>query len=126
MDSKVKKKWLRALRSGRYQQGRHRLRTKHNKFCCLGVLCDLHAKATGKKGWKEETRGMFGAGFSYLGQDTLPPQSVCEWAGFPKVGDLCITNPKVKSRNGRQSDLAKRNDNRATFAEIADLIEAQL
>lgn len=37
-------KWLNALESGEYQQGRGKLRTKDNKFCCLGVLCDLAVK----------------------------------------------------------------------------------
>ena len=40
MDKKIKKKWLKALRSGKYKQGRDALRIG-NKFCCLGVLCDL-------------------------------------------------------------------------------------
>lgn len=34
------KKWLAALESGRYEQGRGYLNCK-NKFCCLGVACDL-------------------------------------------------------------------------------------
>ena len=37
-------KWIDALESGEYQQGRGKLRTKDNKFCCLGVLCDLAVK----------------------------------------------------------------------------------
>jgi hypothetical protein len=37
----VKEKWLEALESGKYQQGQNRLRSVGNKFCCLGVLCDV-------------------------------------------------------------------------------------
>lgn len=41
----VKAKWITALRSGEYRQGRGSLR-EHDAYCCLGVLCDLHAKET--------------------------------------------------------------------------------
>lgn len=39
MTPELKAKWIAALRSGEYQQGRGRLRTDDNRFCCLGVLC---------------------------------------------------------------------------------------
>lgn len=41
MDKAVKKRWLKALRSGSYAQGAGRLKNYENKFCCLGVLCDI-------------------------------------------------------------------------------------
>jgi hypothetical protein len=34
--------WLDALRRGEYKQGKHRLRSRWDEFCCLGVLCDIH------------------------------------------------------------------------------------
>lgn len=42
MNKAIKQKWVKALRSGRYTQGRGRLERivdgeRHN--CCLGVLC---------------------------------------------------------------------------------------
>lgn len=40
MNKKIKKLWLKALRSGEYKQGKLALRIK-NKYCCLGVLCDI-------------------------------------------------------------------------------------
>lgn len=43
MRPKVKKEWIAALRSGDYRQGRGQLRSEDNSFCCLGVLCNLHA-----------------------------------------------------------------------------------
>jgi len=39
----IKKKWLAALRSGKYKKGVGRLRTE-DKFCCLGVLADVCRK----------------------------------------------------------------------------------
>ncbi len=39
-----KKKWVAALRSGKYKQGTGQLKTvkvKSTKWCCLGVACDI-------------------------------------------------------------------------------------
>lgn len=33
-------KWVKALRSGKYEQGKSYLK-KDNKYCCLGVLYDV-------------------------------------------------------------------------------------
>lgn len=49
MNAKLKARWIKALRSGRYKRGTGalcRVSPKGNKkFCCLGVLCDIeHVK----------------------------------------------------------------------------------
>lgn len=41
MDQKLKKKWVEALTSGKYQQAKSRLKD-HSGFCCLGVLRDVN------------------------------------------------------------------------------------
>jgi hypothetical protein len=44
MNKKWKAKWLKALRSGAYSQGRNYLASEESgtaKFCCLGVLVDM-------------------------------------------------------------------------------------
>ena len=41
MDSKLKTRWVEALRSGKYVQGRKMLRGEDGKMCCLGVLCHI-------------------------------------------------------------------------------------
>jgi len=41
MDPTIKKQWLKALRSGQYEQGRMALRTEAGTYCCLGVLVDI-------------------------------------------------------------------------------------
>ncbi len=53
MDPELKKKWVAALRSGEYKQGRNRLHRKvDNSFCCLGVLCEVagYQKEEGEMG----------------------------------------------------------------------------
>lgn len=47
MDKKWKKKWVEALRSGKYTKARSRLKVYNNTFCSIGVLCDLYDP----KGW---------------------------------------------------------------------------
>ncbi len=34
-------KWLEALESGKFEQGRHLLKNLANQYCCLGVLCEV-------------------------------------------------------------------------------------
>ncbi len=41
MNPDIKKNWLFALRSGDYEQGQFALKTNDDKFCCIGVLCDV-------------------------------------------------------------------------------------
>lgn len=44
---KARRLWVKALRSGEYKQGYgylHYKRGGKDKFCCLGVLCDLAVK----------------------------------------------------------------------------------
>lgn len=122
MREDIEQQWVAALRSGEYKQGTGRLRYEEEGeqyFCCLGVLCELHRKATGAGIW-------LGDGYS-AGNDhetTVPPDAVVWWAG---IGD---DNPVIDDEN---NTLAEYNDGsdfadirQHTFAEIADLIEQRL
>lgn len=40
MKKSIMKRWVKALRSGKYKKGTGQLRSG-NRFCCLGVLCEL-------------------------------------------------------------------------------------
>ena len=51
MNAELKKKWLEALRSGKYRQGKHKLRNHNNEFCCLGVLCDVADNTKWREGF---------------------------------------------------------------------------
>lgn len=51
MNKIVKAQWIKALRSGRYAQGRYKLRrTRLGKaqYCCLGVLCRVQGLSFNK------------------------------------------------------------------------------
>lgn len=41
MNQDIKREWVAKLRSGKYEQGKGRLRSKGNQYCCLGVLCEI-------------------------------------------------------------------------------------
>ena len=41
MNKQIMKRWVKALRSGKYKQGKNWLNAGNKKFCCLGVLCEI-------------------------------------------------------------------------------------
>jgi hypothetical protein len=114
MDIRVKGLWTSALRSGQYKQGKECLRDEDDKFCCLGVLCDLYAKEHPEAKW------VMGAFFDAQPADgawtLLPPPGVQRWA------DLGTHDPRVKDYRS----LSQLNDTGSTFVEIADMIEEYL
>ena len=56
MNKNIAKKWIKALKSGKYKQGRSYLKQFNSKgqpqHCCLGVLCELYNE-TMKKNHKK-------------------------------------------------------------------------
>jgi hypothetical protein len=122
MNNDVKAKWVAALRSGEYVQGRSRLRTG-NTFCCLGVLCDLHSKATGGK-WFANLDGTA----SYGRSRSLLPPAVMVWAGLDSSAPDPVVTVKSEFaiRKARRS-LSELNDcDKLPFTKLADLIQEQL
>ena len=113
MNPEVKAEWVAALRSGKYEQGRNKLWGAQG-FCCLGVLCDMHARATGAQ-WEK-----VGDNYYYQRQCNYLPDEVMAWAALDER-----TGPRVNTGTERIS-VAIFNDEGATFAQIADAIEAQL
>ncbi len=94
MKSKIKEKWVAALRSGKYKQGGGQLKTLSGTYCCLGVLCDLHSKSLKKKGFKFSKNGQ------YLGDAHVLSRTVMNWAGLvDDCGDL------KKETNGKKTKL---------------------
>lgn len=92
MNPDVKDLWVNALESGEYEQGRAALcqvnpRTGKKTWCCLGVLCDLAAKAGIGVTVAPTPESRF---ITYDGDPVLLPPAVREWAGLrdsnPKIG----------------------------------------
>lgn len=95
MKPAIKRAWVKALRSGKYKQGRGRLRMRENTFCCLGVLCDLHNKQLKRSLWKRDhsISGHWLYGKKY--NDAVLTNGVMRWAGLrqsdPRVGEFALT-----------------------------------
>lgn len=109
MNKKVKKLWLDALRSGEYAQAGGKLRTTEG-FCCLGVLCDVHSKVTGKGKWLGEVYCTSPSQWK-LGL----PTDVQRWAGLDDYSPAA---------NGLE--LSALNDDGVPFEWIAAVIEHEL
>lgn len=111
MNKDIKKRWLDALRSGKYKQGVGALRKRGYKFCCLGVLCDIVKPSS----WTI-CRGTI---CYQMGNSTgLPPKEVLEVCGI--VDDFF-------GFDGIGFRLTTMNDSEnKTFNEIADFIEEKI
>lgn len=121
MKPEIKQQWVDALRSGKYTQGRGRLRNQAGDFCCLGVLCDLAAEA-GVGKWELTDA----CAPSFEGGPDLDDVSEVKLPGFVKQwAGLNTLNPFVHINRGTES-LASLNDSGKSFNRIADLIEAEL
>lgn len=131
----VKDKWVAALRSGEYQQTKSVLNDA-NGYCCLGVLCDLASK-DGVGSWGELRPGSQRKfnGYSAF----MPSPEVITWAfgespynldnpeslwgtsvrspGYARGATLDYLNDGIKMDDGERRSY--------TFAEIADIIEAE-
>lgn len=113
-----KEKWLKALRSGEYEQGHGYLRTSANHFCCLGVAGDLHNNET----WQipDNEYAVYrtaGGGVEMLVRGDVPDNVYDALNQFYPDHGVATT---ITAR------LASMNDTRRSFAEIADWIEEHL
>jgi hypothetical protein len=116
-EQKLHMRWLiDTLRAGTYKQGMGSLKTG-NKFCCLGVACDIHRQATKSAAWS--------AMGAYLNYQATLPLEVVDYFGFESQRgfefpefDLLIKEPIA---------LDYLNDvKKLSFREIADLLEKKL
>lgn len=108
MNKDLQDKWVKALRSGKYEQGAERLCTQTDsdqeaKFCCLGVLYDIAVddywvrNKTNNFWIPEKNRSSV-----EFGKKTMKELGICqEW----------------------HDDLANLNDAGDFFIELADLID---
>lgn len=118
-------KWVMALRSGQYQQGKHMLRSSKDLYCCLGVACDVYRLETGNGVW-----AMSSHDYAFkLGQVELTlqlPSTVAKWLGLsdsnPVLEPLAEGNLHYAAGT-RVTRATELNDTGTNFNEIADRIE---
>ena len=99
----------------RYEQGKYALRSVDDRFCCLGVLCDLYQKETGEGSWKTGIKGQNYL-YVYEGQNHFLPSGVCDWAGIENENGHYY-------KSGSGSSLTDQNDSGCSFNAIAKIIE---
>ncbi len=108
-----KERWITALRSGKYKQGKGRLLGDNDEFCCLGVACDL----------TNPEISFFGKGtvseIHFLKEDV-------KRIGIPDILKGSTDTARSKEYNPIVKKLANMNDDGKTFNEIADWIEENL
>lgn len=106
MKRKIAAQWADALRSGKYKQGIRRLRDGEY-FCCLGVLCNLHAQAHPEIAAEQTDPNC------YMEADLVIPLDVMKWAGMSSAsGDF-----------GTLETLASLNDKGWSFDQLANIID---
>jgi hypothetical protein len=114
MNRDVKRRWLEALRSDKYEQtdqilGYYNDYSNKRFFCCLGVLCDIYSKETGRGEWLSHSFKIDSV--NYL---NFLPNEVMDWAG------LIENDPRP---NSESATLSAINDSGSDFNDIADIIE---
>ena len=106
--NKLQKKWLEALRSGGHERGKTYLKSEDNRFCCLGVLCDI----VDNKAWVWDEPS-----YEWKGHTGALPESIRAEVGLTDAGEF-------KTPIEGNYSLASLNDSgNYSFAEIADIIE---
>lgn len=111
MDAEIKAKWVEALRSGEYQQARTVLRSLDDKFCCLGVLCQIVEPDRWVLRTSEKCHSVYGV-------TSVPPEEITDPVG---LDNAAIHTLWQMNDGDPRAHIAPRS-----FAEIADYIEKTL
>lgn len=104
-DEFLSKTWPEALESGEFEQGKQTLIDKNNKYCCLGVACELlsQLRLLPRKAWKDDA--------------TLPLRAQT-LLGIREAGEY----RKPRGKYAKRGSLAGDNDRGETFEKIAKTI----
>ena len=103
MNPIIKGKWIGEIRGTKYRQGKNYLRQK-DRYCCLGVLCDIMDNSKWEISSKVNNR------YSYGNYTDVLDYRIRKQAGISFLQMLL---------------LMKMNDSGKTFEEIAKVIETQ-
>lgn len=128
MNPEVKKLWVEALRSGKYEQTTGALESidaqGNSSYCCLGVLCHLarergivQRRVVGPS-WDQTA--------NYAGAASVLPGIVEEWAGVSSYQHLPGFDAPRTDKYGDDANVTFMflNDVKSyTFEQIADVVE---
>jgi hypothetical protein len=122
MNKKIKKLWIKALRSGEFKQGRGFLE-KDDKYCALGVLSVLglvegyctHTDENGVGGFDQRKYSL-----SF---------NIMKWASIAQDGDRFLNEEEhevILKYRGKWTSIARLNDEGVCFKKIAKIIDENL
>lgn len=121
MKPEYKQRWIDALISGDYAQGKKCLK-EENTYCCLGVLCDL-VKDEVEASWESDDKFRCGL----LHYDSILPSKVMELVGLednnPVIEKLEYVPDDYKNNGVKKITLAELNDGGKDFKYIAEVIK---
>jgi hypothetical protein len=115
MKKKMAMKLVKALRSGEYKQGNNRLVDDDDRFCCLGVACNISSVDLD---WKLSSFGEWLIGREYL----ILPEEIQSEFGFHDNEGVPINDGFVKIKGETYLSLSDANDSGVSFGDIADYI----
>ena len=121
------KRWVDALRSGEYKQGKGYLHNSSDEFCCLGVLSDLAVKEGVMPKWElvDAQSGPLRSVekvYACDGAMRYMPDAVMELVGLNSTfGSFYVSDGGETAVDS----LAARNDQGNTFEQIAWLIASR-
>lgn len=99
MNKEFIQKWIEELKSGKYKKGKGALRSRSDKFCCLGVACGMLEPS----GWKVFNGHSWHSG---------------------KMGSLSLEQlEKIGISDEIQDQLIGLNDSNETFDEVINYLE---
>jgi len=105
MKKNIMKKWVKALKSGKYKQSQNILENYYG-YCCLGVLCKVAEK--NKIRVNKHKLG------DLKGSSLTSQKNVLKWSGMRTgLGDIEIVG----------TTLSSLNDRGKSFKQIANVIE---
>jgi|SRR5580658_10386078 hypothetical protein len=108
MKKDVAKKWVAALRSGKYNKGKGQLQVL-DTYCCLGVLCKIAPRTIKKHKHPDNT---------LIGGDLLSQPEVHTWSGMNKFAIYALSLSGMALLR-----LIDMNDSQDNFDKIAAFIE---
>lgn len=130
MKQNIMKKWVKALRSGKFKQGTDALKQYNSKgqvkYCCLGVLCELYNEDMKKKKKKTLPETTEDYNFKFVDWSKCTnfgdkafdlPEEVMKWSGVE------TSTGYLGYALGAPPSLSSLNDAGKKFKTIANIIE---
>lgn len=115
----LKQRWVKALRSGEYNQGDEYLCDSYNNFCCLGVLADIEYDGDWIKDNKSDVWGLRGTNRQEP-ETNIGFENICKHFLPTNFANKCGLSIET------QEDLADLNDSGDSFETIAEWIDCNL